>query len=365
MVEPDQPPSLFAQERLLEGSKLTIKATAAGFGAIILALILGLTVGPVDLRFDRVLMELLDGIPGVSVDSGLSETHQAIVDKIRLPRVVLGLLVGATLSLSGAAYQGAFRNPLADPYLLGIAAGAGLGATIAITRELGDGAGLTDPVPLAAFAGALVAVGVSFLAGHLGGHSTVSLVLAGVAVASFLTACQTYVLQSNTDVIREVYSWILGRIATSGWSEPALMTPYFVLSAAVVLRYRRALDVLSVGDEEAASLGLNPRRIRSIVVIVSLARRSRRSVGHRADRICRNHCAAHCSVDIRSKSSCSAPVVDSVRRRLHGVGRSHCAHHSATGGTSDRRCHGVHRSTVLCDRAADQSTRGLVIRHQC
>ncbi len=269
MFKPDQSPSLFGQEEILTGSHLTVKATVAGFGAIVLAVTLGLTVGPVDLRFDRVLMELLDGIPGVNIDSGLSETHQAIVDKIRLPRVVLGLLVGATLSLSGAAYQGAFRNPLADPYLLGIAAGAGLGATIAITRGLGDGAGLTDPVPLAAFAGALVAVGVSFLAGHLGGHSTVSLVLAGVAVASFLTACQTYVLQSNTDVIREVYSWILGRIATSGWSEPALMTPYFVLTAAVVLRYRRALDVLSVGDEEAASLGLNPRRIRSIVVIVS------------------------------------------------------------------------------------------------
>lgn len=269
MSESDRSPSFLPREQILAGSNLSAGAIVAGVGAIVVAVTVGLTVGPVDLRFDRVLMELLDGVPGVSVDSGLSESHQAIVDKIRLPRVVLGLLVGATLSLSGAAYQGAFRNPLADPYLLGIAAGAGLGATIAITRGFGDGAGLADPVPIAAFAGALVAVGVSFLAGHLGGHSTVSLVLAGVAVASFLTACQTYVLQSNTDMIREVYSWILGRIATSGWSEPALMTPYFVLTAAVVLRYGRALDVLSVGDEEAASLGLDPRRIRSIVVVVS------------------------------------------------------------------------------------------------
>ena len=93
--------------------------------------------------------------------------------------------------------------------------------------------------------------------------------LAGVAVASFLTACQTYVLQSNTDVIREVYAWILGRVATSGWGEVALITPYFVLTAVVVLRYRRALDILAVGDEEAAALGLDPTRVRSVVVVVS------------------------------------------------------------------------------------------------
>ena len=269
MSRTDPTPALAGTQQALAASRLTVRATTAGVAAIIVAVTLGLTVGPVDLAFGSVVKELLDGVPGLSIDSGLSEPHQAIIDSIRLPRVVLGLLVGATLSVSGAAYQGAFRNPLADPYLLGIAAGAGLGATIAITEELGDGAGLTDPVPLAAFAGALIAVGVSYLAGHLGGRSTVSLVLAGVAVASFLTAGQTYVLQSNTDVIREVYSWILGRIATSGWSEPALMAPYFVVTAVVVLRYRRALDVLSVGDEEAASLGLNPRRIRGIVVIVS------------------------------------------------------------------------------------------------
>ncbi len=250
-------------------SRLTLPAAALGVAAVVGAVIAGLTVGPADLAPHRVFLELLDGLPFVEVDSGLSSTHRAIVDEIRLPRVVLGLLVGATLAVTGAAYQGAFRNPLADPYLLGIAAGAGLGATIAITSDLGDGAGVFDLVPLAAFAGALVAVGTSYLAGHLGGRTTVSLVLAGVAVASFLTACQTYVLQSNTDVIREVYAWILGRIATTGWSEPALLAPYFVLTVVVVLRYRRALDVLAVGDEEAAALGLDPGRIRLIVVVVS------------------------------------------------------------------------------------------------
>ncbi len=253
----------------IETARLQPGALAAGVGAVLVAVVAGLTIGPVGIAPKSVLFALLDALPGISVDSGLSGLHEAIVQEIRLPRVVLGLLVGATLSMSGAAYQGAFRNPLADPYLLGIAAGAGLGATVAITQNLGDGAGFGDPVPLAAFAAALLAVVMSYGAGHIGGRSTASLVLAGVAVASFLTACQTYVLQANSDAFREVYSWILGRIATSGWSEPVVMLPYFVLAVAVLLRYRRALDILAVGDEEAQALGINPRRVRIHVVIAA------------------------------------------------------------------------------------------------
>ena len=256
-------------DAVLQASGLRPVPLAAGVAAAAIAVVAGLTIGPVDIAAHRVVLELLDALPGVAFDSGLSDAHAAIVEEIRLPRVVLGLLVGATLSMSGAAYQGAFRNPLADPYLLGIAAGAGLGATIAITSNLGDGAGALDPVPLAAFAGALVSVAVSYVAGHLGGRSTASLILAGIAVASFLTACQTYVLQANSDAFRKIFAWILGRIATSGWSEPALMLPYFVVTVAVVLRYRRALDVLAVGDEEAAALGLEPRRVRMIVVLAA------------------------------------------------------------------------------------------------
>ena len=253
----------------LRGSGLRSGSLAAGFAAAAVAVVAGLTIGPVDIATHRVVLELLDALPGLSFDSGLSDAHAAIVKEIRLPRVVLGLLVGSILSVSGATYQAAFRNPLADPYLLGIAAGAGLGATVAITSNLGDGAGALDAVPLAAFAGALVAVAVSYVAGHVGGRSTATLILAGIAVASFLTACQTYVLQANSDAFRQIFAWILGRIATSGWSEPALMLPYFLVTVVVVMRYRRALDVLAVGDEEAAALGLEPRRVRMIVVLAA------------------------------------------------------------------------------------------------
>ena len=256
-------------EPTIEGSHLQARWVGLGLLALLAAVVAGLTLGPVGIPPGRVLLELLDELPWVSVDAGLSPAHEAIVSEIRLPRVVLGALVGATLSMTGAAYQGAFRNPLADPYLLGVAAGAGLGATLAIVYGLGDGTGTFDAVPLAAFAGALTAVGMSFLAGRAGGRSVVSLVLAGVAVASFLTAAQTYVLQRNNDVIREVYAWILGRLGTSGWSEVRLLLPYFLLTTLVLLVYRRALDVLAVGDEEAAALGIDPGRIRTIVVVVA------------------------------------------------------------------------------------------------
>ena len=250
----------------LRASDLRPRALVAGLAAVAVAVVCGLTIGPVGIAAHRVVMELANMAPGLTLDSGLSDAHAAIVTDIRLPRVALGLLVGATLALSGATYQAAFRNPLADPYLLGIAAGAGLGATLAIAYNLGDGAGAFDLVPVAAFAGALVAVAVSYAAGHLSGRSTASLILAGIAVASFLTACQTYALQANSDAFRKIFAWILGRIATSGWSEPLLLLPYFAVTVAVVLRYRRALDVLAVGDEEAAALGLEPRRVRIVAV---------------------------------------------------------------------------------------------------
>ena len=163
------------------------------------------------------------------------------------------------LSVAGGSYQGVFRNALADPYLLGAAAGAGLGRH-ARHRQRRHGAGV---VPIAAFAGALGAVALAYAVGAAGDRlrSSASLLLAGVAVASFLTALQTYVLQrNNNDTIRQVYSWILGRLNTVGWGDVGSIVPYFVVTTAVLLACRRSLDVLAVGDEEAASLGLHPQR---------------------------------------------------------------------------------------------------------
>jgi iron complex transport system permease protein len=239
---------------------------ALGVLAVAVAAVLSLTIGAVSLPPRGVLLEVLDRLPGIDVHSGLSAREAAIVWDLRLPRLTLGLLVGAMLALSGASYQGVFRNPLADPYLLGAAAGAGLGATLAIVGDLGDGEGLLDPVPLAAFAGAIAAAALTYALGTRGRTNTAMLILAGVAVASFLTAIQTYVQQRNADTIREVYSWLLGRLVTAGWSEVLVVLPYVVITAVVLLLQRRTLDVMAVGDDEAEALGLHVRRTRLIVL---------------------------------------------------------------------------------------------------
>jgi iron complex transport system permease protein len=238
-----------------------LAATLALLGAALLA---GVLVGPVGLAPGRVLAEIADRLPWVSIDSGLGEREAAIVWDLRLPRVVLAALVGATLAAAGGAYQGVFRNPLADPYLLGVAAGAGLGATMGIVAT-GPASAL---VPAAAFAGALLAVLLTYALGGVAGgdRAGTTLVLAGVAVAAFFTAVQTFVQQRNADTVREVYSWILGRLSTVGWAEVGLLAPYAAVSIGVLLLHRRLLDVLAVGGEEAEALGVSTTRVRLLVV---------------------------------------------------------------------------------------------------
>lgn len=241
---------------------------ALGLAAVVATVLGGTFVGPVRLNPAAVIAEFLDRLPFVAVDSGLTAQETAILWELRLPRVVLGGIVGALLALCGAAYQGVFRNPLADPYLLGAAAGAGLGATLALVYGPPPGLLPIDPVVLAAFVGALAGVMLAYSVGRAGGraNTTTTLVLAGVAVTSFLTALQTYVQQRESDSLRQVYTWILGRLATVGWDEVALVLPYAVVSAGAILVHRRLLDVLSVGDEEADSLGVRSGRVRLAIV---------------------------------------------------------------------------------------------------
>jgi iron complex transport system permease protein len=244
-------------------ASLLLAACACLAGAALLAVL----VGPVRLGTGGVLAELAGRLPLVDVDSGLSERDAAILWQLRLPRVVLGGLVGAMLALAGAAYQGVFRNPLADPYLLGAAAGAGLAATLAIAYGPDTSSWPVDLLPVAAFAGAVAGVVAAYALGRSGGGRTATtLILSGVAVASFLTAVQTYVQQRQDETLREVYGWILGRLTTAGWSEVVLVVPYALLSAAVILLHRRLIDVLAVGDDEASSLGVRAARVRLVVV---------------------------------------------------------------------------------------------------
>jgi iron complex transport system permease protein len=236
-----------------------------GVVAVAVAVVLGVSIGAVALPFGDVLSELGSHLPLVGGRSALSGPQAAIITELRLPRVVLGLMVGALLASAGACYQGVFRNPLVDPYLLGAAAGAGLTVTIVIVTTTASTG--SPALPMAAFAGALGAVGLSWFVGRSGGRrSAASLLLAGIAITSFLTAIQTYLQQRNSDTIRQVYSWILGRLSTADWGDVLLVLPYFVVSMVVLIAHRRVLDVLAVGDEEAGALGIPVARTRLVLV---------------------------------------------------------------------------------------------------
>ncbi len=240
-------------------------------GALLLAAVTaGVSIGAVQLAPSGVFSSLLRGV-GVPLGTPLGDLEAGLLLDLRLPRVVLAALVGGMLAIAGASYQGVFRNPLADPYLLGAAAGAGLGATLVITHSP-SGIGPLPTLPAAAFAGALIGVGLSYALGsvaarHGGGSAT--LLLAGIAVTAFLTAIQTFVQQANADSLRQVYSWILGQLGAASWSQVHLVLPYMAVSTAVLLFAGRALDVLSVGDDEATTLGVHPTRVRFVVLLAA------------------------------------------------------------------------------------------------
>jgi iron complex transport system permease protein len=251
------------------GDRRTGRAAAAATALLVIAVFVGVAIGPAELSLPQVLEALATHLPWhphVSV----SALDTAIVWQIRLPRVILGVLVGSMLAGGGAAYQGIFRNPLADPYLLGAAAGAGLGATIVVVS--GANMALTPP---AAFAGAVGAVTLTYLLGARTGRGgdaavprggTGSILLAGVAIAALLTAFQTYLQQQHTQSLAYVYAWILGGLSAATWSDIWLILPYVAVSAGALLAHRRLLDVVRVGEEEATSLGVNVPRLRLAVV---------------------------------------------------------------------------------------------------
>ncbi len=251
-------------------------AVLAAAAVLLAALAAGVSVGPAGVSLRVVADALIAHLPWHPAVS-VSPIDSAIIWQIRLPRVLLGALVGAMLAGGGAAYQGVFRNPLADPYLLGVAAGAGLGATLVII-----GVASASLLPVAAFGGAACAVSLTYALGASTGRragnaavaaggsgmqsGTASILLAGIAVAAVFTAGQTYLQQSHTQSLQSIYGWILGGLSSATWGQVSLILPYVLVAAAVLVAHRRLLDVLRVGETEAGTLGVNVPRLRLTVV---------------------------------------------------------------------------------------------------
>ena len=236
------------------------KITAFAAALLLFVGILAISFGPVSLSFQEIIRTLL-GLPG-----GLTGQDRTLLIDLRLPRALLAAIVGAALATSGAVYQTVFRNPLADPYLLGAAAGAGLGATIALTSV---GADLRSLLPVFAFFGAISAVLVSFFISGKFFAEPNSLLLSGIAVGSFATAVQTYLQQRNSASLRPVYSWILGELTVANWQVVTWSSIYILIALIILFTVSKQLDGLMLTDEEAYSLGINPNKLRVIAVIAA------------------------------------------------------------------------------------------------
>ena len=243
--------------------RLVVLLAIAGF---LVAVILGLVVGPTPISVLGVLRNISWHL-GLTA-SGTHPVENTILWEIRAPRLVLGLLAGAMLAVAGATYQGIFRNPLADPYVLGVASGAGLGATVAIVGLGGVVSADASVIPPFAFAGALMAVAATWLVGGRGSRSNgATLILTGVAVATLMTSAQTLLQQhASVSSLAHVYIWLLGSLASANWSTVGNLVPYVAVCLTTCFVVASKLDVMSVGEVEARTLGLNVRRLRLVAL---------------------------------------------------------------------------------------------------
>ncbi len=193
-----------------------------------------------------------------------------IILTLRLPHTVLVLLTGAALGTSGAAYQGLFRNPLADPYLIGVASGAGLGAVLAMSLHWPyTPAGLLA-VPLAAFLGALLTVFLVVVLARVGKTlPTTNLILAGVAFSFFASALTSYLMLRSTGELRRAIAWLMGGSAQIGWEPVLAVLPFLLPGLTGLLLSGHALNVLQFGDEQAAQMGLPVTRLRTLILVAA------------------------------------------------------------------------------------------------
>ncbi len=216
-----------------------------------------ISFGPIQLSLKSILQTIF------GFHSGLTEQERTVLFDLRIPRALLAALVGSALATSGAVYQTVFRNPLADPYLLGAASGAGLGATFVLTTVTHNVYGL---LPIFSFCGAVLAVLTTFFISGKFFSEPQTLLLAGIAVGSFATAIQTYLQQRHSASLRPVYSWILGELTVANWQIVSWSSFYILGAIAVMVSISKQLDGLLLSDEEAFSLGINPARLRIIAV---------------------------------------------------------------------------------------------------
>lgn len=239
-------------------------------GLLLLVALVATALGSAAIPLPTVVQILLSRIPGLGIEQTWDASLETIVLNIRLPRLLLAGLVGANLAVAGATYQGIFRNPLADPYLIGVASGAALGATLGIAVPIPGGGIQPGMVPFMAFAGAMLAVAIVYGLARVGNTMPVTtLLLAGVALGSFLSSITSYIMIVNGDKLYHILSWLLGGFALSGWSQVFVILPYSVLGLVIILACARPLNIMQLDEEQAQQLGIDVERMKIILLVAA------------------------------------------------------------------------------------------------
>lgn len=233
-------------------------------------LIFSIALGAIWIPPETVLAILGDAIRGAAPTGDWPQAFQAILLQVRLPHSLLIALTGAALASSGAAYQGLFRNPLADPYLIGIASGAGLGAVLVMALRWPQTIGGFFLIPLGAFAGALLTV---FLVYWLARVDRIvpltTLILAGVALSAFASALTSFLILRSDDQIYRAITYLLGGSPVSGWKPVLAIFPYLLFSMTGLILSGYSLNVLQFGEDQARQLGLNVERVKVIIIVIA------------------------------------------------------------------------------------------------
>lgn len=231
---------------------------------IVLAVAVGAVYVPLDKSFRIILANM-----GIIHDPGLPKDQSSIIYLVRLPRVLVACIAGGALAACGAVMQGMFRNPMADPGILGVSSGAGLGAVSAIT--LGFAARSIYFLPIFASVGALLAVTtIYFLSLRKGKISPLTLILSGIAVSTFIGAfTQLILINSNTYEVRNFVFWTMGGLNGMMWDQVRLIAIPVILLLLLLMLFSRDLNLLLLGEEEAQSVGLEPSRTRKQLLVMT------------------------------------------------------------------------------------------------
>lgn len=238
---------------------------------LVLAVVAATALGSVPVPLGDVLKIMASRIPGLEglIERTWSLSYEMIVLQVRLPRVLLAVVVGGGLSVAGVLFQGSLRNPLADPYVIGVSAGASVGAAVGLLLLVPQGWVSYRALPLFAFGGAVAAtLVVSRLGQRRGLIEPTSLLLGGVALGAFLTAVVSLLMVLRIENLQDVYLWLMGSLSGRTWVHLTMAAPYVAAGLLCALWLAKDLNVYLLGEEAAHSLGIDVQRVQRLVLIV-------------------------------------------------------------------------------------------------